>query len=110
MRAPRRTPLLGRFRAMTRIRIASVFFLLFSWTPPALADLKGVSVDPPAPAGCDSVSIIAAGDLDNGCDEIVSATIQGPLRVVCIQGPCPAQFHVEILIRRPNSLAERICP
>jgi len=83
---------------------------LLAIAPPASATVKGVSVTPPAPASCDSVTIAVAGDIPDNCYEVSSATIRGPEYIPCASPlPCPARFFVEITVREPNPVIARLC-
>ncbi|HMI30489.1 MAG TPA: dockerin type I repeat-containing protein, partial [Candidatus Limnocylindrales bacterium] len=87
------------------------FLLLVSLSsaPPASAALKGISIAPPEPGSCDSISITVAGEIPNPCYEIVGATIRGPEQLPCARPiPCPSRFVVEITVREPDPA--RTCP
>ncbi len=88
----------------------SWLFLSLVFASPAAADLKAVTVDPAAPASCDSVTIGVSGDIPNDCYEIVGAQIRGPEPIPCMRPtPCPSSFFVEITVREANPAIERPC-
>src|SRR5262245_48571522 len=102
--------MLGRHRAMMRIRIAagSLLFLLLGLTSPAFAALKGISVAPSEPRICDPVTLTVTGELDP-CYEIVSAVLRGPAITPCMGPfPCETFYRVEITVRQPDPAAT--CP
>ena len=83
---------------------------LLALVPPVWATVKTVSVAPPAPASCDSVTITVAGDIPNSCYEVSTAEIRGPEYLPCARPlPCPARFRVEITVREPNPVIARSC-
>jgi len=83
---------------------------LLALVPPAWATVKTVSVTPPAPAACDSVTITVGGDIPNSCYEVSTAEIRGPEYLPCARPtPCPPRFVVEITVREPNPVIARSC-
>jgi hypothetical protein len=76
---------------------------LLAIVPPAGATVSTVSVSPPAPGACDSVTITVSGNLPDDCYQIVGATIRGPEPSPCMRPtPCPSTFAIEITVRGPN--------
>jgi hypothetical protein len=90
---------------------AAALLALLALVPPADATMEAVTVEPPQPALCDSVTITASGSIPNNCYEVSAAEIRGPLPgILCLPpDPCPSRFVIEITVREPNPIIARAC-
>ena len=77
--------------------------LLLSSASPAWAVLNNVVIFPATPTPCDTIIARVTGTLPSTCYEIIGASVRGPETIPCMRpGPCPSQFHIDIIVREPN--------
>lgn len=87
----------------------AVLAVMLAVAPPALATVKSVSVNPPSPATCDSVMLVALGETPNSCERLVSAeVIGGPEPIPEWVGPLPA-YRTRIVLTVEVSATEQPC-
>ena len=92
------TRFLGAFR-----RTVVPLALLFGTASPAWAVLDKVVIFPATPTPCDTIIARVTGTLPSTCYEIIGASVRGPETIPCMRpGPCPSQFHIDIIVREPN--------
>lgn len=98
------TPMRFGTRFLRALRRAIVpLALLFGTASPAWAVLDKVVIFPATPTPCDTIIARVTGTLPSTCYEIIGASVRGPDPIPCMRpGPCPSQFHIDIIVREPN--------